>query len=89
MSFFVGGWVVGGGGGETYQVSDHDFPNISLIPTLMLITQIPDKVDDSWYKGVSCITLKLTATSQSTSIHAMQLRLQIRWCPTMAGKPSL
>ena len=34
----------------------------------MLITQIPDKVDDSWYKGVPCIMLKLTAISPSTSI---------------------
>ena len=34
----------------------------------MLITQIPEKVDDSWYKGVPCITLELTATFPSTSI---------------------
>ena len=56
------------GRNETYQVSDHDFSNISLIRTVMLITQIPEKVDDSWYKGVPCVTLTLAATSPSTSI---------------------
>ena len=35
------------GRNETYQVSDPDFSNISLIPTVIPVTQLPDKVDNS------------------------------------------
>ena len=41
---------------QTYQVGDHDFSTVSLIPTVILLNDIPEKVDGSWYRGN---TLKL------------------------------
>ena len=35
---------------EAFQVVDHDFSTISLIPTAILINDIPESIEKSWYR---------------------------------------
>ena len=37
---------------NTFQVCDHDFISFSLIPSVTLLIDVPDKIDGSWYHGV-------------------------------------
>lgn len=53
---------------EAFQVGDHDFSVISLIPTVILLNEIPDKVGGSWYRGSPCVCLKITATEPSSAL---------------------
>ena len=53
---------------ESFQVGDHDFSTISLILTVILINDIPERVDKSWYHGKACVGIKISATDPSTSL---------------------
>ena len=48
---------------ESYQVGDHDFTKINTIPTVILLSNIPDSIDDSWFRGKLYVLLKITALS--------------------------
>ena len=34
-----------------FQVSDHDFTRFSMIPSVPLVVDIPEKISESWYDG--------------------------------------
>ena len=53
---------------EAFQVGDHDFSTISLIPTVILINDIPESIEKSWYHGKACVGIKMTATNPSSSL---------------------
>ena len=53
---------------KTYQVGDHDFSTVSLISTVILLNDIPEEVDGSWYRGKSMVSLKITATDPSSAL---------------------
>ena len=53
---------------EKYQVGDHDFSTVSLIPTVILLNDIPEEVDGSWYHGKPMVSLKITATDPFSAI---------------------
>ena len=53
---------------ESYQVSDYDFTKINMIPTVILLNNIPEKVKDSWFRGKPYILLKITVILPSTSL---------------------
>ena len=36
---------------ESYQVGDHNFTQINIIPIAILLNNIPNSIDDSWYHG--------------------------------------
>ena len=36
---------------EYYRVGGHDFSKISIIPTVVIVNNIPESVDSSWYRG--------------------------------------
>ena len=51
------------GKNKVFQVADHDFSNLSLTPTVILINHISESVEDSWYRGEPNVLLKITAIS--------------------------
>ena len=53
---------------EAFQVGDHDFSTISLIPTVILINDIPESIEKSWYRGKACVGIKMTATDPSSAL---------------------
>ena len=53
---------------QSYQVGDHDFSLISLTPTVILLHDIPDEVEGSWYRGKPHVLLKVTASCPSTAL---------------------
>ena len=53
---------------EAFQVGDHDFSTISLIPTVILINDIPESIEKSWYHGKACVGIKMTATNPSSAL---------------------
>ena len=66
-----GHWVLVGKN-EVFQVADHDFLNLSLIPTVILISHISESVEDSWYRGEPNVLLKITAISPSSALRNAQ-----------------
>ena len=53
---------------EAFQVGDHNFSTISLIPTVTLINDIPESIEKSWYHGKACVGIKMTATDPSSAL---------------------
>ena len=37
--------------GTTFEVGDHDFTKFSIIPSVVLVVDIPDNIQESWYRG--------------------------------------
>ena len=56
------------GKNEVFQVADHDFSNLSLIPTVILISHISESIEDLWYRGGPNVLLKITAISPSSAL---------------------
>ena len=48
--------------------ADHDFASMALIPTVILVHDIPDEVDKSWYRGHAHIYMKISATESSSAL---------------------
>lgn len=51
---------------ETFAVGDHDFMKFSIIPSVVLDVEIPNKFEGSWYTGLVSVGLK-DAVFQSSS----------------------
>ena len=62
-----GRWVLVGKN-DVFQVADHDFSNLSLIPTVILTNHISESAEDSWYRGEPNVLLKITAISPSRAL---------------------
>ena len=54
--------------GSKFLVGDHDFSKFSMIPSVTLNINIPDKVDDSWYSGKVHVLLKEHSFQPSSAI---------------------
>ena len=54
--------------GQTFEVGDHDFSKISLTPTVILLNEIPEDINGSWYRGTPHILVKSTALKPSTAL---------------------
>ena len=37
--------------GTTFEVGNHDFTKFSIIPSVSILINIPDKIEDPWYRG--------------------------------------
>ena len=57
---------------EVFQTADHEFLNLSLISTIILINHISESIEDSWYRGEPNVLLKITAISPSSALRSMQ-----------------
>ena len=42
----------------TFEVGDHDFTRMSIVPSVCFIIDIPKSVKSSWYNGKVCVGLK-------------------------------
>ena len=49
-------------------MGDHDFSTVFLILTVILLNDIPEEVDGSWYRGNLMVSLKITATDPSSAL---------------------
>ena len=56
------------GNNQIFQVADHDFSNLSLIPTVILVNEIGESVDNSWNCGQPNVLVKITAICPSTAL---------------------
>ena len=60
--------------GTRFQVADHDFSRFSMIPSVILHVDIPDVVEESWYRGQAHVGLKEHAFEPSSPLrHATEL----------------
>ena len=59
---------------ETFAVGDHDFTRFSVIPSVALQVEIPDKFEDSWYHGQVFVGIKDAVFQSSSPLrHATEL----------------
>ena len=59
---------------ETFMVGDHDFCKFSLIPSVVLVNDIPHAVEGSWYTGQVYVGLKDAVFEASSPMrHAAEL----------------
>ena len=54
--------------GTTFEVGDHDFTKFSIVPSVMLIVDIPDDIKDSWYRCQVQVGFKDAAFEPSSPI---------------------
>ena len=54
--------------GTRFQVADHDFSRFSMIPSVILHVDIPDVVEESWYRGQAHVGLKEHAFEPSSAL---------------------
>lgn len=59
---------------ETFAVGDHDFCKFSVIPSVVLINEIPATIEESWYNGQVYVGIKDAVFEPSSPIrHATEL----------------
>ena len=65
--------------GTTFEVGDHDFTKFSIIPSVVLVIDIPKRIDDSWYQGQVIVGFKDAAFEYSSPLrHATELSMILR-----------
>lgn len=73
--------------GVSFEVGDHDFTTLSMVPSVALINDIPSDLADSWYRGQVTVTRKEGAFEPSSLLrHAMELKQKL-WRQNAAIKP--
>lgn len=66
---------------SSMQVGDHDFTKFGIIPSVRFIVDIPDNVQESWYRGEVVVGLKESAFEPSSPLrHSTEL------CSILASK---
>ena len=56
------------GENQVFLVGDHDFSRMSFIPSVTLVTDIPDEADESFYHGIPAVGIKFTVTQGSSAL---------------------
>ena len=65
--------------GTTFEVGDHDFTKFSIVPSVVLLINIPDRIEDSWYRGQVMVGFKDAVFESSSPLrHATELSSIIR-----------
>lgn len=65
--------------GTTFEVGDHDFTKFSIIPSVVLLIDIPERIDDAWYRGQVLVGFKDAAFEKSSPLrHATELSMMLR-----------
>ena len=60
--------------GTTLEVGDHDFTKFSIVPSVVLVADIPDNIQESWYRGQVLVGFKDAAFEPSSPMrHATEL----------------
>ena len=68
LAALPGGRLVLVANNKSFQVGNHDFSTISLIPTVILVNDIPERVDKSWCPGKVCVGIKISAADPSIAL---------------------
>ena len=59
--------------GTTFEVGDHEFTKFSIIPSVVLVADIPDTIQESWYRGQVHVGYKDAAFEASSPMrHATE-----------------
>src|SRR5688572_20475555 len=74
------------GNGESFQVSDHDFTKCSVVPSVTMLADIPECVEDSWYRGRVFVAVKDAIFEPSSPIRHMA-ELNYLLTKNMINKP--
>ena len=53
---------------QIIQSANHDFACITLVPTVVMIHDLPSSVDQSWYRGKLYVYIKITTTEHSSVV---------------------
>ena len=65
--------------GTTFEVGDHNFTKFSIIPSVVLLIDVPERIDDSWYQGQVLVGFKDAAFESSSPLsHATELSRILR-----------
>ena len=56
--------------------ADHDFASITLVPTAVVIHDLPSSADQSWYRSKPYVYIKITRTESSSAIRNS---IEIEW----------
>lgn len=65
--------------GTTFEVGDHDFTKFSIVPSVVLLIDIPEKIDESWYHGQVLVGFKDAAFESSSPFrHATELSMILK-----------
>ena len=59
------------GGHETFAVSDHDFCKFSIVPSVDFILDVPEVIDEPWYRGSVFVGYKDAVYEPSSAIRHM------------------
>ena len=60
--------------GASFEVGDHDFTKFSIVPSVILVNDIPTEITGSWYSGKVFYALKESAFEPSSPIrHVTEL----------------
>ena len=52
--------------GSSFEVGDHDFTKLILVPSVTLVNTIPSEISGSWYRGSEYFALKEGAFEPSS-----------------------
>jgi len=67
--------------GMTFEVGDHDFTKCSIVPSVVLVVDIPDKIEEPWYRGQVYVGYKDASFEPSSPIrHATELTSILSTC---------
>ena len=57
--------------GSIFEGGDHDFTKFSMVPSVVLVSEIPGDIASSWYAGNVFVSLKDAAFEPSSPMHRM------------------
>ena len=59
---------------EFFTVADHDFTKFGMVPSVILVNDIPEEISESWYRGQVFVSPKDTVFEPSSPLrHACEL----------------
>ena len=65
--------------GTMFEVGDNDFTKFSIVPSVVLVIDIPERIEDSWYQGQVIVGFKDAAFEPSSPLrHATELSMILR-----------
>eukprot|EP00117_Sycon_ciliatum_P016059 scpid36605/ scgid15654/ len=64
---------------ESFQVADHDFTKLKITPSVALVCETPNSIEESFYRGKVYVSVKHTALQPSSPLrHAAELKKVLR-----------
>ena len=69
--------------GTVLEAADHDWHRMSMTPSVLLHSEIPESIDESFYRGQVYVTMKNTVLKKSTAFRHVAEREKVveEWKP--------